>query len=214
MARLNLFIDTTSNSLLAGLASPLQVNPATLPLWFGDTLSLQIYLLNTTNSSLFGSNPYTVINNAGLQLFLYLDDGTIAPGVIYTQQITWQADPTNSYFYSTLSLNTMALQTLLGTATTANASLKVGYVQAGLQTTVLSVPVTIGVGIPSSGLVVPPGLTPLSVEVANNLFVHLDGNPNNPGQGFYLVSPAGKKLLVHAIDNQDGTASLIADPTN
>lgn len=214
MARLNLYIDTTSNQILAGFSAPFALNPATLPLWFGDTLSLQIYLLNTNSSVLAGFNSYTIINNAGLQLFVYLDDGTITPGVIYTQQINWTADPTNSFFYSTLSLNTMALQTLLGTATSAGATLKVGYVQGGLQTTVLSVPVSIGVGLPSTQLVVPAGLTPLSLEVANNLFVHLDGNPNNPGQGIYMYSPLGKKFLLHIIDNLDGTGSFVADAQN
>lgn len=213
MARLSLFIDTTSNSLIAGVNSPLSINPASVPLYYGDTLSLQVYLLNTTGTTLSGFNPYTVINNAGLQLFVYLDD-SIVGGTIYTQQISWSADATNSYFYSTLSLNTAALATLLGSSTSKTCWMKIGYVQGGLQTTVLSVLVTIGVGIPSTSLVVPAGLTALSVEVAATMFVPIDGNPNNPGAGFYLVSPAGKKLFISAFDNPDGTASLQASPVN
>ena len=213
MARLSLYIDTTSNGLIAGVNNPFSINPASLPLYYGDTLNLQIYLMNSTGTTLSSSNPYTVINNAGLQLFVYLDD-SIVGGTIYTQQISWASDPTNSYFYSTLSLNTAALQTLLGAATSKTCWLKVGYVENGLQTTVLSVVVTIGVGIPSTSLIVPAGLNALSVEVARTMFLPIDGNPNNPGNGFYLISPAGKKLFVSAFDNPDGTASLQASPVN
>ena len=213
MASLALFIDTTSNSLIAGINAPTSVNPAGIPFYFGDTLNLSVTLLNTTGTTLSGSNPYTIINTSGAQLFLYLDDGLVA-GTIYTQQISWQTDPTNSYFFSSLSLNTNALQTLLGIKTSASCWLKVGYVQNGLQTTVLSALVSIGVGIPSTNLVVPANLTPLSAEVAANLFVHLDGNPNNPGQGFYLVSPAGKKFFVCIADNPDGTGTFQANPVN
>jgi hypothetical protein len=212
MANLNLFIDTTSNGLIAGLNAPVSVNPSSLPFFYGDTLGLQVYLLNTTSTTLAGSNPYTVINTAGLQLFAYLDNGLAGVNnVIYTQQISWATDPTNSYFYSTLSLNTAALQTLLGTATSANCYLQIGYVQNGLQTTVLSIPVTIAVGIPSTNLVVPAGLIPLSVQVAQAMFVPIAGQAGN---GFYLISPLGKKLLISAIDNPDGTASLQASPAN
>lgn len=213
MARLSLFIDTTSNSLIAGVNAPMSVNPASLPLYYGDTLNLQIYLMNTTGTTLSSSNPYTIINNAGLQLFVYLDD-SIVGGTIYTQQISWNADPANSYFYSTLSLNTAALATLLGSATSKTCWMKIGYVENGLQTTVLSVVVTIGVGIPSTSLVVPAGLNALSVEVARTMFVPIDGNPDNPGAGFYLVSPAGKKIFISAFDNPDGTCTLQASPVN
>ena len=211
MARLNLFVDTTSNSLLAGLTAPITINPTSLPLYYGDTLSLQVYLLNKVSSTLAGSNPYTIINTAGLQLFVYLDDGTITPGNVYTQQISWNTDPTNSYFYSTLALNTNAIQTLIGTGTSGNAVLKIGYIQNGVQTTVLSVNVVIGVGIPPSSIVVPPGLTPLSVQVAQAMFVPIAGQAGN---GFYLITPNGKKLFICATDQPDGTAVFQASPVN
>lgn len=211
MASLALYIDTTSNSLIAGVNDFSSVDPATLPFFFGDTLNLQVYLMNKTGTTLSGSNPYTVIVTAGITFFLYFTDGK-ATATIYTQQISWNSDPANQYFYSTLSLNTAALQTLLGTSTGASCYMKAGYIQNGLQTTVLSAVVNIGVGIPSTNLVVPANLTPLSVEVARAMFVPEDGAPANPGQGFFLLTPNGKKLYIHATDNPDGTASFNADP--
>jgi len=213
MASLNLTIDTTNDALLAGYYAPITIDPQSLPFYFGDTISLKVQLLNKTNTTLAGSNPYTIINTAGLQLFMFLTDGKIG-GTIYTQQISWNTDPTFSYFFSTLSLNTLALQTLLGMNTSATCWLQIGYVQNGLPVTVFSQQIVISVGIPATNLVVPAGLTPLSAEVANAMFVHLDGNPNNPGQGFFLVTPNGKKLFICAADNPDGTAVFQANPVN
>lgn len=213
MTRLQLFIDTTSNSLIAGLNSLQSVNPSSLPLFYGDTIQLQVTLLNTTGTTLQSINPYVVIPTAGIQLFLYLDDGVVG-GTIYTQQITWSTDPTNTYFYATLSLNTAALTTLLGSSTSANAWLKIGFVQAGYITTVLSSLVKIQVGLPNVALAVPANLTPLSLEVANALFIHADGNQANPGQPVLLVSPNGKIIALTAKDNPDGTAEFDASPVN
>lgn len=202
-AQLDLYIDTTDNAFIGGLNTTANVNPFDLPLFYGDTISLRIYLmdkLQTTNPSIF---PYEILGTAGLQLFLYLDDGLVA-GTIYTQQITWSTDANNQYFYANLALNTAALATLLGSATSRECYLKIGYVQGGLQTTVISRQVQIGVGIPSVALVVPPGQTPLSAEVAAATFF-----PLTPvaGQPLFIMSPAGKIFMMRAVDNADGTAS-------
>src|SRR5579872_1652398 len=111
MPQLNLYVDTTANLLVAGLNSSTPVDPASLPFYFGDTLSLNIYLLNRTTSPNQQGTQYQVLNNAGLQLFLYLDDGTVA-GTVYANQIVWVADANNQYLSAQLALNTLALQTL------------------------------------------------------------------------------------------------------
>lgn len=207
---LNLFVDTTANSLIAGLSAPQTVDATKLPIYFGDTLNLQIYLLNKTGATLASYNPYTIISTAGIQLFVYLDDGTIG-GAVYTQQISFATDGNNQYFYAPLALNTMALQTLLGANTSAPLWFKIGYVVNGLITTVLSVQIPINVGLPNTSLVVPPGLTPLSVEVGNTMYVPVNGPK---GQGFILTSPDGKQILLHVSDNPDGSAEFRADPIN
>jgi hypothetical protein len=214
MSNLNLFIDTTANQLLQGLNAPNAVEPTSLPFWLGDTLNLQIYLLNKTGSTLQSFNPYTIISNAGLALVVYIDNG-LASGTIYTQQITFTNDPGQQYFYAPLALNTAALATLLGQATSAPAYLHVGYLLNGLMTTVLTVQISIGVGvygITGGALnVVPIGLTPLSQQAAVQEFVSINGLP---GQGFILCSPNGKKILLRVIDNPDLSAEFQASPIN
>jgi len=213
MPRLSLYIDTTANRLVAGPLNPYTIDPRSLPFWFGDTLSLSVQLLNTEGTGLLSANPFVIIPTAGLQLFAYIDDGLVG-GTIYTQQISWNSSPDFSYFFSTLSLNTAALQTLLGANQTATAYLKIGYVQNGLPCTVYSSKITIGVGLPQTNLDVPANLTALSVEVAKAMFVQVNGNPDNPGQGFILISAAGKQCMVYLKDNADGTAELDTLPLN
>ena len=213
MADLKLFINTSNNTLVGGQTSTQVVPASSLPLFYGDTLNLIIYLLQTPA----GYNPTDPSNStlqtvplAGLQLFLYLDDGEVA-ATVYASQVAFATDPTGSYFTGTLALNTAALQTLLGTNTSAGCWLKVGYVQGGLQTTVLSQQVTVGVGIPVGVLVVPPGLTPLSAEVANALYWTVA--PVN-GRALYLASPTGKLVALVAVDTADGSVEVRGSPVN
>lgn len=218
MAQLTLYINTSNNTLVAGQLSTQAIDPSSLPFFYGDTLTLFVYLLQWPK----GYNPQDVTNStlqtvstAGLTLSLYIDDGTIG-GIIYTQALTFQTDPNNQYFYtpvgSLLALNTAALATLLGTSTGPKpAYLKIGYTQNGLVTTILSRQVNIGVGLPSQPLVVPPGQTPLSAEVANATYF-----PRQPVAGLplFLESPNGKILLLAATDQPDGTAQFTASPIN
>ena len=214
MNNLNLYVDTTANQLLAGLNAPSAIDPTTLPFMLGDTLSLQVYLLNKTGSTLQSYNPYTIIPNAGLALVVYLDNGQ-ADGTIYTQQISFANDPGLQFFSGSLSLNTAGLTALLGATTSATCWLHIGYLQNGVMTTVLAVQVSIGVGVygvtNNALAVVAPGLTPLSEQAAVQQFVQVAGPA---GQGFILQSPAGKKILLRVIDNPDGSAEFQASPIN
>ena len=209
MPQLSLFIDTTTGNLVSSQVSSQIVVPGSLPLNYGDTLSLQVYLLTRIANP---SGPGTVlsgISTNGISLQVYLSDALSV--TVYTQQLTWTTDANNVYFIGTLALNTAALLTLLGgggspTLASATAYLKINFVQSGLPTTVLNQAVTIRVGSPNATQSVPAGLTPLSVEVAKTMFV-----PKQPvaGQGIFLSSPSGKQFLLQAIDNADGTATVV-----
>ncbi len=162
---------------------------------------------------------YAIIPTVGLTLELYLTNGLdseAAHYAQYTQQVVWNTDPNNQYFYANLALNTQALIDLLAENTSAKAYLVIGYVQAGADTTVLYQPITVQPGVPTSNLVVPPGLTPLSMEAASGLFVPIAGVPPNApaafGGGFILTSPLGKKLFIHADDDGAGGVVYKADP--
>jgi hypothetical protein len=210
MPQLSLYVDTTRNMLVGGLNNPAFVNPNALPIFYGDELLLNIYLLNNVGPQGSGNSPFSVIPTAGLALQVYLTDGTAA-GTVYTNQVVFQADPSGTFFSGILPLNTPALQTLLGSNPYATAFLKIGYLQNALPTTVFSGQVTVNVGLPNAQLQVPPGQTPLSAEVAAQTFVPINGVA---GQPIILVSAAGKKIALMAVDQPDGTADFQATPLN
>lgn len=213
MAQLTLYVNTSNNSLVAGRASTQAVDAGSLPFFYGDTLSLIIYLLQLPagyNAQDPANSTLQTVSTAGLQLSVWIDDGTNG-GTVYTDQIAFDTDAGNTYFFADLPLNTVALATLLGSSQSKTAYLQIGYVQAGKQTTVLTRVVNIGVGIPNVTQAVAPGLTPLSAEAANAAYF-----PKNPVPGLpiYLESLNGKILALMAVDNPDGTASLQANPIN
>lgn len=211
-----LYIDTTANRLVSGLSSPSPIAASSIPLFFGDTISLKVYLLDKNpNANPTTTNPYAPINLSGLQLQLYIDNGLVTSPTIYTQQVTFNVNSTNAssqFFYADLALNTTPLQTLISNAggISAQAYLKIGYVQSAVATTVLSQQVTIGVGLPSAALSVPAGQTALTVEVANNTFVPLQPLAGQPIQ---LMSGLGKVLVLYAKDEADGSVTFQATPT-
>ncbi len=214
MAQLTLFINISNNTLVAGLASTQPVDPLSLPFFYGDTLNLKIYLLQTPpgyNAQDPSNSQLQVVPIAGLTLYLYLDNGVIVGQTIYADQVAFTPDYVNNCWTGQLALNTAQLQTLLGASTSQQCWLKVGYVQNGLQTTVLSRQINVGVGLPVGALAIIPGLTPLSLEVARTLFF-----PINPvaGMPLYLESQAGKIIGLEAVDQPDGSADFEANAVN
>lgn len=215
MPALQLFVNTACNALVAGLQSTSPVDPASLPLFYGDRLALSITLLGLPP----GYNPTDVSNSrlagvvtAGLRCFIFIDDGTIA-GLASPYAGVELASKDGTTWTGTLPLSTTALQTLLGSNAQSPAWLHIGLVDgSGNQQTVLSRACKIGVGIgaAASGLRAPPlgggsgTLTPLYAEEAAGLFMSI-----NPvaGRALYLMSPAGKTLALSAFDLPDGTIS-------
>jgi hypothetical protein len=218
--QLTLYVTTNGQGLISSLNTSQPVDPTSLPLYIGDTVQLQVYLMDPLQTTTPGISNFGPKNTAGLNLMLYLTNGLDSNSgsyVQYSQQIVWSTDPNNQYFYATVALNTAGLITLIGNNTQASAYLVIGYQTAAGDTTVFEAQVTLKPGIPNANIVVPAGLTPISLEQARMIFVPVSGVsiPGGPtGQGFYLTTPNGKKLFVQAIDNADGTASLDASPAN
>lgn len=207
MLNLTLFVNTSNGTLIAGQSSTQAVSPNSLPLFFGDTVKLKIYLLqvpagyNATDPS---SSSLETVFIPGNQLLAYLDDGKIS-ATVYAQTVNFVADASGMFFTGTLALNTVELSNLIGTGTGANVWLKIGYVDGnGYQTTVLSSQVNVGVGLPIAALIPQPGQTALSVEIARGLYFPLSPNP---GQAIVLVTPAGRKILLSPVD-RDGIADI------
>lgn len=216
MPQFTLYIDTTSNQLLYALNSARIVDPATLPLFYPDTLQLQVYLmvrLQTIDPSVF---QYAIISTAGLSLLMEVTNGRAdndGARVVYTSQYVWNTDAANQYFYANLPLNTASIQALLDASgpSSSSAYLKIAYTTASGQTDVFSRQINIGIGVGTQQLTVAPPLTPLSLEVANNLYYPLAAKVGLP---LYVASPNGKILLLAAVDQPDGTATFQASPIN
>jgi len=185
------------------VAGPTNPNVVTLPaLVQGDTLTLNVYLL-TRNASYPLSNPFTILNNAGLTLQMAIGDKVGNATNYYATQFIWAADAANQYFTAQLALNTAAITALLGANSSAQAWLHVEYLQGGLPTTVLERQVTLQAAVIKAGgnAPLPPGLTPLSAEYANATFL-----TRQIVGAVVWVSPAGKKFAQYCDD--DGTVHV------
>jgi hypothetical protein len=207
-----LYVDTSTGNLLAALNLSTTVNPMSLPFAVGDNPMFQVYLLaplpSYTPSAPSGN--YYNIGTAGNALEIYFTNGLDESSpdyAAYTWQNTFYTDPTNAYFYNNISFNQEALVTLLGNNQTASAYMTIGYTTAAGAFTPSKLQVQFTAGLPAVVGPVPAGLTPLSLEVARNLFVPVSGYPvvGGPGgAGFYLTTPSGRKLLIQAIDPPGG----------
>jgi hypothetical protein len=196
MAQFKLYIDTESGELVRGASSTTLAN---LPRFFqGDTISFRIYLLERTASFPAGSSPYSIINNADLSLRVGIGpkNGT-AGSTLYTSQFTWEKDPTNSFFFADLALNTSGINGLISGGESGTAWFEVEYIEDSLPTTVFQRQITIEAEVlESTALIVPPGETPLSAETANATYLQRDNN------GFYLSNATtGHKVFVYLDEN-------------
>lgn len=202
MAQFDLYVDTYSGGLVAGIDN---LAVASLPrLIQGDTISLRIYLLARTTTYPKGT-PYTVVNNAALSLKVALGPKTGTAGsTLYTSQFVWAKDANNQYFFADLPLNTAGITALIGSAESQEAWFEIEYTQNAFPTTVFQQKVDIQAEVIETGTIAtPPGETALSSEVANATFLK---NENN---GFILVNPnTGHKRFVYLGDDD----SIKLDP--
>src|ERR1019366_1375292 len=212
---ITLFIDTSSNRLVSALGGETAISPMALPFYAGDTgLTMQVYFLTPLIDPVQGRWGYSVILTPGNTCYAQIDDGTFT-GNIYTDQTVWSSDPNNQYFIANFPMNTTAnvggggtgIIGLLGSARSVTAYLRIGLSILGNPLTALNQQITIKAGIPNNPVQVAPPLTPLSLQVANTLYVPIAGTP---GGGFFLVTPLGGKIWVCAVDNPDGTPTFQA----
>ncbi len=204
MPTLNLYIDVQNNRLLTSKDQPTIVNSQSLPIFYGDTVQVNVWLLESNTPAQLGSSTYSIIPTQGLSLLLYINDGKLTGGTNYTQQLVWNTDANNQYFYANLPLNTANLATLL-TGGSTEATMVIGYTQNGYPTTVFSGTVNFQVGLPAGAQVVPPGLTPLSVEVANQTFMPIIPVP---GQALALAAADGTVGYITLVKTAGGRIDI------
>jgi hypothetical protein len=154
----------------------------------GDTMLLRIFLLKGFSRTA----DYQQLPTEGLTLQVALGTRVGNATLYYTQQFTWtpSEDLANPYFEAELPMSTAAITTLLGSADSARAYFEIKYIRSGLPTTVLSEQVTIFAAvIKDGGFTEPTEPTPMSVEVANALYVKQSGFQGS----LILISPDGTK---------------------
>jgi len=199
----DLFINTDTGEPVRSLTNG---SIAELPPFVQEnSLNLRIWLLR--NFPVAGGGQAEKIPVAGVTLEVALGLRRGDSATYYTQQFTWtpSLDLGQPYFAAVLPMNTLAIATLLGTNSSAQAWLEVTKIADGFPETVLQKLVTIQAAVIKTGtLVVPPGLTPLSAEAANAAFV-----PKSGIQGPILfIGSTGKTVMLDV----DDSGQFHADP--
>ncbi len=169
----------------------------------GDTLLLRVYLLQDYSRS----SEYTPVPTLDLTIQAALGIRVGNDTEYYTQQFTWtaSADLADPYFEAEFPMSTAAITTLLASDESAYAYFEVKYIRAGLPTTVLSERVKVWAAvIKEGGLVEAAVPTPLSVEVANAMYLR-----RTITGAIRLVSEDGTKQADLYIDND---STLHCDP--
>lgn len=143
----------------------------------GDSMKMRVWLVERT-----GDGGFTYLSNVGITLFAAIGTLLTDPPVYLTNQGTWTANPdiADPYFEAILPLNTSAINTAL-TAAAVNGK-KFITVDFGITFTnsdgqrsaiLKTINVYKALIVPGA-LEVPAGQTPLSLEVANALFLTHD----------------------------------------
>jgi len=196
MAEHTLFIDCDR---AAAVSSATDSTAKALPKFVqGDTMLLRVYLLQGFSRS----SEYVPVPTLDLTIQAALGTRVGNATSYHTQQFTWTAseDLADPYFEAEFPMSTAAITTLLGSADSAFAYFEVKYIRDGLPTTVLSERVKVWAAvIKEGGLVEAAVPTPLSVEVANALYLR-----RTISGAIRLVSEDGLKQADLYIDN-DGT---------
>lgn len=199
MAQFDIYIDVTTNTVIGGIGPGQTFSVPLPPFVEGDTPTFRIFLCIPTGNPI---SPYTLMPIGGLSLQAAIGDKIGNATNYYTNQFTWapSTDPTNpNYFIATFPMNTAAITNLIGSASQASSTFEVKYIQGGVPTTVLSQSITVQAAvIKNGGVVVPPGLTPLSAEVANATFL------KNPVTVLFLQGQDNHVYSVYV----DGNGSL------
>ena len=191
-ARLKLYIDWYNKRLQQGLRNS---GLFTLPTFYqGDIVPLQIYLLEPDSDG--GPTSFSKVDISNIALSMAVGAapvGNAAETPIATQY-SFSKNTVESYFYGDLALNVAGVSTLIGAAASATAYLEIQATEGSSITTLIQQQITIKAEMIEAGsLAVAPAQTPLSMEVALQLFCK---KRMDPGETITLVAPAGLKGIV------------------
>ena len=169
-ARLKLYVDWFSHKLKNGP----NAGSFTLPsLYQGAILPMQVQIIEPNS----GGNPnqYDIVDptNLGLQLAIFATQpiGTASTPVAIVTQFSWSTSESTKAFQADVKLNTAALNSHIAAATSVAAWLELKVTEGGATTPIFQSKITIAAGgIEATTASVPAGETPLSMEVASQMF--------------------------------------------
>jgi len=166
MAQVDLKLDFFSGNPVVSLDD---LSIAGLPRFVqGDALDLRIWIVQRSGG------VATYLPTTDVTLFAALGDLLPAVPTYLTQQATWaaNADLANPYFEALLPMNTPAINAALVGKRSITVDFGVNFYVSGSPTSALLKRVPIYKALITAGSTeVPAGQTPLSVEVANGLYL-------------------------------------------
>lgn len=170
-------------------------------LFYGDTLSMRVYLLKENGSTANNyPTPWDVVNISDLSLNLAIGSATTDDVTLpIASQNSWSKDPDNKFFYADVSLATAEIKAALGSSSSMQRTLEIKQDKGGYKTTIYQQLVTIKTRVIGPTTVVPiPPDTPLSKEEAVGTFCK---KISDAGEIWRLVSPNGLYAVDLRVDN-------------
>ena len=199
-ARLKLYVNWFEKRFQQGLRNG---GTFTLPTFYqGDIVPMQIYLLEPDADA--GPTSYSKVDISNMALQLAVGPTPVGNAVetLIVTQFSWSKNTQENYFYADVAFNVAGVATLLGAAASATAYLELEVTEGSSKTTLIQQQITIKAElIEAASLTVTAGSTPLSLEVAMQLFAM---KRMGPGETFTLVGPGNAKG-VQLGANDDGS---------
>lgn len=201
-ARLKLTVDWFNKKLIKSNSNSA---PYTLPKFYqGDVVPFFIQVVEPDPNG--GPNDYVVVDLSSAALKFAVSDtptGSAGGPSPFVAQTSWTYDTVNQGFTATVAFNTAALNTYLGSSRTASPwmELEITEIISGTSaiTTIWQGQITLDAEINEvSTLTVPAGSTPLSLEIASQLFAK---KIMEAGETLTFTSPDGNSLRILGVRN-------------
>lgn len=201
-ARLKLYVDWINKKLLLG---PNNRGGFQLPPFFqGDVVPFQVYIVEQ-NPDHPSAQIVLPIDNMSLKVaFGEAPTGTAGGPSPFVTQFSWSKNLSENYFHANVALNTAGLNAWLGAAAQrVDAYLEIEITEdTGVTTAFQGIATIKAELIEAATLAVAAGETPLSLEMALQMFLK---KLSDPGDTWTAVSPDGTRQRVLGVRN-DGSA--------
>lgn len=195
-ARIKLYVDWLNKRLQQGLKNG---STFTLPkLYQGDKIPMQVYIVEPDPDA--GVNAFAKIDIANMALQLAISTAPVgnAAETPFVTQYTWSKNTIEGYFYADVEMGA-GVATFLGALSEKDAYMELEITEGASIATVWQGSVTVRAEIIEAGsLQVAAGSTPLSLEVAKQMFA---SKRMDPGETLTFVSSDGLSSRILGVNN-------------